>query len=378
MSSRFLPGNFGSASPIIKFAVSAIAFSAIAIFLAYFAMLRMRYRTYRLSKKYARLNDIIDAHLLEHVFTMDEEGEDVSGAIAPDHVHAVLYNRPFQKRSSKQVLVDRLIFYKKNISGRMGDQITELFLLLDLDKFCVRKLEARSVEKVIQGLNEVTEMQVPVSDTLLLLLTNSRNRDVRAAARRAYIKLSNNEPFKFFDIATEHLLVWDQVELFSVISSTPGLAIPNFARWIIYSPNKGVVSFCLRLIVHFNQLAAIQSVIKLLNTRDHELRSEAINALGKLKAEEAEDKLISIYESQPRSCQVEILKALGRISSGRHLDFLKHEFMHSSSFDIRKLAAKSLIDNEWKAEEMIEDLLNGVNGESQLILKHCMNPLIKF
>jgi HEAT repeat protein len=372
-----LPGSAGPAPPIIRFAVSVILLSALAILLAYFVMLRMRYRTYRLHKKCARLNAIIDAHLMEHVLTM-EETEETGGVISPDHIHAALRKPPFHRRSGKQVLVDRLIAYKKNIAGRMGDGISELFLLLDLDKFSIRKLGARSSVKVIQGLNEVTEMQIPVSDTLLLPLTNSRNRDVRAAARRAYIKLSNNEPFKFFDIATEHLLVWDQVELFSVISSTKGLAIPNFARWITYSSNKGVVSFCLKLIVHFNQLSAVQSVISLLNTKDHELRSEAINTLGKLKVEEVEDKLIGIYESQPRACQVEILKALGRISSGRHLDFLQQEFMHSTSFDIRKHAAKSLISNEWKAEEMIENLLNTVNDESRLILRHCMNPLIKF
>lgn len=369
-----LPGGPGDAPPIIRVAVTVLFISAVVIVFAYLLMLWMRYHSYRVVKKRARLNALIDEYLMEYVFSVDDD----QAAPAADEDHAALRRPPFHNRRARQILTDRLVAYKKGISGVTGERITALYLELDLGKFSGRKLDARSHERVIQGLNEVTEMHAPVSETLLLPLTNSRNRDVRAAARRAYIKLSSNEPFKFFDIATEHLLVWDQVELFSVITATPGLAIPNFARWITYSPNKGVVSFCLKLIVHFNQTAAVQSVISLVNTKDHELRSEAINALGKLKVEQVEGKLISIYESQPRACQIEILKALGRIASGRHLAFLKQEFLHSTSFEIRKHAAKSLINNGTKADTMVRELTAVVDDESRLILSHCNNSLIKF
>jgi HEAT repeat protein len=168
------------------------------------------------------------------------------------------------------------------------------------------------------------------------------------------------------------------VELFRIITSTSHIAIPNFAQWITYSNNKSVISFCLKLVVHYNQLKAIPAVLKLLDTKDHLLRAEAINTIGKMKIADAEDKLVYIYNNQPLNCQIEILKALGRIGSGKHTEFLKQEFMLSTDFELRKHAAKSLTNTEPPGSGLMEELMETSTPENRLILKHCMNPLIKF
>jgi hypothetical protein len=69
---------------------------------------------------------------------------------------------------------------------------------------------------------------------------------------------------------------------------------------------------------------------------------------------------------------------LGRISSGKHVDFLRQEFLHSTDFELRKHAAKSIINNEWAAKNLINELVDTATAENKRILKHCMNPLIKF
>jgi HEAT repeat protein len=179
-------------------------------------------------------------------------------------------------------------------------------------------------------------------------------------------------------VVTEPLLMWDQVELFKIISTTEHIAIPNFAQWITYSSNKSIVSFCLKLVVHYNQISAVPAVVRLLDTKDHYLRADAINCIGKLKIEDVEDKLLHMYNSQPLNCRLEILKAIGRINSGRNVDFLRQEFLHATDFDVRKHAAKSLIKNQWAAKGLIQELIDTATAENKLILKHSMNPLIKF
>jgi HEAT repeat protein len=190
--------------------------------------------------------------------------------------------------------------------------------------------------------------------------------------------LSKNDPFKFFDDATEPLLLWDQLELFKIITTTEGLTIPNFARWITYSTNKSIVSFCLKLVIHYNQHEAIPAIVKLLDTKDHYLRVDAINCLGKLKAEEVEERLILIYNNQPLRCQIEILKAIGRFSTGNQINFLRNEFLRSTDFDIKKNAARSLIKHGRQTKEIVQMLIDTATPESAIILKHCMNPLIKY
>lgn len=369
--------EFRYAPLIIQIAIIFV-FVAIGMTLfAYASILRRRFRGYRKDKKIAQLNEQIDDLLIENVLSQDPEAVETPGQTA-EVAAAAFQLKPFGTRWGRQVLIDRLINYRNNVRGTMGDEIRTLYLLLELDKDSFKKLKSRKWNRKVRALNELSSMEIGVADVIILPLTNSRNRELRAAARQAYIKLSKNEPFKFFDLATEPLLQWDQVELFRIITTTPHIAIPNFAQWITYSTNKSVVSFCLKLVIHYHQLKAIPAVLKLLDTKDHLLRAEAINCLGKMKIADAEEKLVYIYNNQPLDCQIEILKALGRIGSGRHTEFLRQEFMLSTDFELRKNAAKSIINTQSADSSIVDELMATASPENKLILKHCMNPLIKF
>ncbi|QHS63014.1 HEAT repeat domain-containing protein [Chitinophaga agri] len=357
----------------IIFIVVAVSFTVI----AYLSILTGRYKAHRHDKKLASLHPIIDNLLMEHILLNDE----LASNVPADQVALPIevFRLPvFEKRWAREALIDRLIEYRNNVRGSMGEQLRNLYIQLELDKDSLRKMKSRKWDKKVQALAELSNMNMSIADVTILPLTNSRNRELRAAARHAYIKLSKNEPFKFFDVVTEPLLMWDQVELFKIISTTEHIAIPNFAQWITYSSNKSIVSFCLKLVVHYNQLSAVPAVVKLLDTKDHYLRADAINCLGKLKIEDVEEKLLHMYNSQPLNCRLEILKAIGRINSGRHVDFLRQEFLHATDFDVRKHAAKSLIKNQWAAKGLIQELIDTATTENKLILKHSMNPLIKF
>ncbi len=369
--------EFRYAPLIIQIAIIFVFVAIGMTLLAYASILRRRFRGYRRDKKIVRLNDQIDDLLIENVLSQDPEAVETPGQTA-EAAAAAFQLAPFGTRWGRQVLIDRLINYRNNVRGTMGDEIRTLYLLLELDKDSFKKLKSRKWNRKVRALNELSSMEIGVADVIILPLTNSRNRELRAAARQAYIKLSKNEPFKFFDLATEPLLQWDQVELFRIITTTSHIAIPNFAQWITYSTNKSVVSFCLKLVIHYHQLKAIPAVMKLLDTKDHLLRAEAINCLGKMKMADAEEKLVYIYNNQPLDCQIEILKALGRIGSGKYTEFLRQEFMLSTDFELRKNAAKSIINTQAGDSSIVDELMATASPENKLILKHCMNPLIKF
>lgn len=357
----------------IIFIVAAISCTVI----AYLSILIGRFRAYRREKKLAALHPIIDNLLMEHILLNDELASDVPADRVPLPIE--VFQLPvFEKEWARQALINRLIEYRNNVRGSMGEQLRNLYVQLELDKDSLRKMKSRKWDRKVQALAELSDMNMSIADVTILPLTNSRNRELRAAARHAYIKLSKNEPFKFFDVVTEPLLMWDQVELFKIISTTEHIAIPNFAQWITYSSNKSIVSFCLKLVVHYSQISAVPAIVRLLETKDHYLRADAINCLGKLKIEDVEEKLIHMYNSQPLNCRLEILKAIGRINSGRYVDFLRQEFLHATDFDVRKHAAKSLIRNQWAAKGLIQELIETATAENKLILKHNMNPLIKF
>ncbi|HEY9262377.1 HEAT repeat domain-containing protein [Chitinophaga sp.] len=368
---------FQGAPLTIQLAMIFIIVAATITLLAYFSILRNRYRGYQRAKRLASLLPTLDNLIIDEVLGTT----DPLANTHPDRVQLNLeefWKLPLHKKWARQATTDRIIHFRRNVRGNAGHLLRALYLQLELDKDNIKQMKSSKWARKVRALTEFINMDIPIADVTILPLTNSHNRELRAAARHAYIKLSKNEPFKFFDVVTDPLLMWDQVELFRIITTTEDIAIPNFARWVTYSSNKSVVSFCLKLIIHYNQLPAVPAVTKLLDTKDHYLRADAINCLGKLKVPDVEDKLVAIYSSQPLHCQIEILKAIGRIGSGRHIDFLKQEFLHSTDFDLRKSAAKSIVKNEWIAGQVLQELLDSADPENLLILKHCMNPLIKY
>ncbi len=364
---------------IIQIAIFFIFFSVLCILVTYTSILTKRHRGYRLEKKLERINPIIDELILKNIIFNDELNKEVEEGEPANLIPLHDFQKtPFKSAFGKQALINRIISFRKSFKGTIAFYLRQLYIDLELDKQSFNKMKSTKWDKKVVALVELTAMDMSIADVNILPLTNSKNSELRAEARHAYIKLSKNEPFKFFDVVTEPLLMWDQIQLFKIITTTEDIAIPNFARWVTYSTNKSIVSFCLKLIVYYNQVDGIPAVIKLLDTKDHDLRASAINCLGKLKVDEVENKLLDIYGNQTLNCQIEILKAIGRIRSGKSIDFLKYEFLHSSDFDLRKNAARSIISGGTKAQETIQLLLDTATNENLLILKHCMNPLIKF
>jgi len=369
--------QFGYLPLFIEIALIFIIVAILSTIIAYGVILYRRWQGYVYDKRIAFISPQIEDLITEQVL-LNEKLEKVpieEIEFDQEAISKLIYKKPWVR----QVIIDIIIQYRKNFRGEVGELLRKLYVDMNLQKDSFDKMKALRWDKKIKAVMELTQMDVPISDVTILPLTNSTNPSLRAAARNAYIQLSKNEPFKFFDIATEPLLPWDQLDMFKIITTTKDIAIPNFSRWVSYSTNKSIVSFCLKLIAHYDQQSAIPSVMELLNNKDHYFRADAINCLGKLSAEVAEEKMVRIYNSQPLNCQIEILKAIGRIASGKYLDFLKQEFLYSSNFDIRMNSARSIINHSTQYSRlMVEELMETTHEENQLIIKHCQNPLIKY
>lgn len=362
---------------IIQIAAVFIIVSVFFIFYIQFRIFYTRLKGYRLQKRLDKVHPKIDAIVSEQVILRTDLIGDV-GSVDNLPLDISGFDDPvFNNYKNRQILLERLVGYRKSFGGKAGALLRRIYLELNLDKMSFRKMKSFSWNNKVKGIRELTDMDIIISDVNILPLTNSKRHELRSEARNAYIKLSKNEPFKFFDISTEPLLMWDQIELFKTITTTDNIAVPNFARWVTYSNNKSIISFCLKLIVYYNQIDAAPAVIRLLDNKDHVLRAEAINCLGKLKYDEVEEQLIHIYSNQPLNCQIEVLKAIGRFETGRSFQFLKQEFLYSTDFDIRKNAALSLVKNAGDPN-LVTELMEASTAENQLILKHSLNPLIKY
>ncbi len=367
--------DFPNLALVIQLSMIVIVTAVCLIILSIILIIIHRYIKYRIERREKKLTPKIDQMIYEYIY-MDSLSEHERKYGDKEEIVDNLSSL-IRRRRNKQLFIDRLIGLKRTIGGDVNEEIKELIFDLNLEKFLLRKIRNFRRHRKVKGLSELAALDMPVADVHIIPLTHSRSRPVRVMARNAYVKLSKNNPFNFFDSNKEELLVWEQIELFNIITTSEHLAIPNFSSWISHSKNKSIIKFCLELVAFYDQLESLPSVMKLLDHEDTEIRIAAIKCLGKMKVKEAEPKLVDIYIEQPRESQLEILESIAQIRTGRYIDFLINEFHHGSEFSIRQKAAKAIVNNSRHEEEIIDELLFQPTKEQEVMLQHYLNPLTK-
>ncbi|HEY0900130.1 MAG TPA: HEAT repeat domain-containing protein, partial [Sphingobacteriaceae bacterium] len=284
----------------------------------------------------AKFREII-TNMLAHIILYDDL-EDVDKAVQHfvPRFKKILGVSP----AVRELLVRELLTYHGNFTGKTAEILKGIYLGLELDKQARKKLTSWHWERQVEGIHELTKLWIRQDADLILKLTNSKNSTLRMEAQISYLKLSTEDSFRFLDHAREAILEWHQLVLFEVITKTRNVQIPSFGKWLA-SSNDSVVMLCLKLVDHYQQLETIPQLIGLISHPDLKVRSKAINVLGKLEAEMAEGYFFEIYDQQPAEIRNEILKAMGRISSGNYLDFLSGR-LASEEYEIRMNAIRSI------------------------------------
>jgi len=276
----------------------------------------------------------------------------------------------------RQILMDQIIYFRKNFTDRTGRILSKLYQNLGLKEISLGKLHTRSWQIKAQGILELREMAPLMSSEGILPYTYSHNDDLRVEAQAAYIRLNPSGAFNFLNDAPEILLEWHQIILFDIVIRNEEITIPSFNTWL-KSSNTSVITFSIKLIVHFMQFDSIPDLIRLIDHQDEQVQDRAINALGKLEAVKAENIMINKYPVLSISCKIEVLKALGRIGSGKYLSFLKAEFLQSENYYIRKYAMCSMITITKDDQEQILGDLPAIDQQQQAIINHCFDKLIQ-
>jgi hypothetical protein len=274
-----------------------------------------------------------------------------------------------------QVLIDQIIYLKRNFTDKTSSMLARLYQQLDLKSSSLNKLKSRSWQVRARGIMELREMAPLMKTADIVPYTHSRNDDLRVEAQAAYIRLNTADPFSVLFDTQEILVEWHQMILFDVITRNAQITIPSFKKWL-NSSNCSIVIFCIKLIVHYTQLDAIPDLIDLLDHYDKEVQNRAINALGKLEAVEAGRVMVDRYPLFSKSCKIEVLIALARIGSKEQLSFLKNEFLEVNDFYLRKYAMCAIISLTKNDKREITTEMPQLDPQQVAIINHCFDDLV--
>lgn len=311
-------------------------------------------------------------NMLAHIVLYDDQ-DDVADAVS--HFLPRFKKLPLRNRAIRELLVKELLDYHANFTGKTAEILKGLYLGLRLDAAARKKIKSRYWETQIEGIREVTQMWIREEAELILKLTDDENSQLRMEAQTAFVKLSSDDPFRFLDRARERILEWHQLVLFEVITKTRNVQIPSFSKWLS-SRNDSVVMLCLKLVKHYQQFDAIPDLIRLLGHPNLKIRIKTINILGILEAEMAEEDLFQMYFEQPVEIKAEIIKAMGRISSGNFLEFLKSR-TQTDDFKIRMDAFRSIKLHGAEGRQLLDNIYQSTTTQNKAIIKHVLDERIK-
>lgn len=252
---------------------------------------------------------------------------------------------------------------------------TSIIKGLGVDTYLEKKLDYSSTRIRLKAFHSLSRLKLTISDSKMLLHTFSKNNALRKESRASYVGVSNNDPFKFFDLVND-LNYWDQINLMQQIELHHSDNLPNFSKWIKYSGDTTQTIFFIRLVSHFRQTTSIDALSDSLIDPDPAIRVEAILAIGKMELEEIEPRLIAMYFHQPISCQKAIIEAIAYIGSGKALDFLKEAYENINAYDAKRLIAEVIYLYGDEGRHYFHELFAREKGFSFLTLEHVMNPLI--
>ncbi len=357
---------------IIQICIIFILGSIILFSLFFSSVSFIRYQYNRQKNKEERIIPIIDELILKYLF-------DESKTYEPETIRQDFVDRIGNlKTETLNFITNRLIACKNNFDIGVSPQFNNMVDALGIEPHISKKLSFSSSFEKMKGIQELSSLAITASESNIFPFTYSNNKFIRKEARTSYMRLSKNDPFKFFDESKEVLNSWDQINLMKHLMSIENKVIPNFSKWIAYSQNESIVQFCIKMCAYFKQKESIPVLVNFLRTQNHELRADAIKALGELQATDTEDMLIEMYTNQPDRCQVEIIRTIGEFQTGRSIDFLHHSFENAINVDTRKVAAEAIYNYGDIGKELFLALEQGNDPETSLVLEHIANPLIKF
>ncbi|MFM6954131.1 MAG: HEAT repeat domain-containing protein [Sphingobacteriaceae bacterium] len=289
------------------------------------------------------------------------------------HLFKVL---PLKRKPIKLLVEAEIVRFHQEFTGKTAEVLRELFLALKLEKLAYKRLKDSNWENRVLGIKILAQLNVRWAAPKLLALCDDEVGTLRMEAQAAFLKLSDEAPFRFLDRATEHILEWHQLELLEVINKAKGLSLPSFSKWLT-AKNDTVVILCLKLIRQYQQFDALPYLVELLDHKNSHIRLLAIELLGQFEAYAYETELLQRYPSASQAEKLAILHAIGQIASGEQLDFLQAQLLEES-YELVFQALMAIKNHGAKGTRLLDKIYQSALPNKRQMIDHLLDHRLNY
>ena len=315
---------------------------------------------YKIITKKNKWNAIIDQEIYETI--LDDQSN--SNTVFTDYL---------KSSSFKHYFIKKLLKAEQNFSGNSKENIRNLFDHYQLKKISLQKLNSQKDYEIAEAIQEVTAMNHVETLPKIKSMLQHKNDLVRSEAQYGLVKFSGFEGLFFLDNLQEQLTDWQQLKLLDAITILPNndevdIIISNWLK----SSNQSVKILTMKLIRKFQLLQMHDLVADNLHDSDEKVVEETIKTLVRIEDDSTSKLLIEKYQTCNEKFQIQILKALEKISNPENNTFLETQAKENPSFSVKKASVKAL--NNCCSKTDLQKLAHQSNSPE---LKQIINQIIQ-
>lgn len=286
-----------------------------------------------------------------------------------DEIKTVKSEIPYKKKWVKEILLETMIHYKRNLKGGKAEVLDKLYSKLQLNKLSQSYIKSNKWYEKAKGVYHFQVFNFQEGVELIRPFLYHSNEKLRSDAFVAFLSLTN-ENLDFLAKYEKRINMIDELKIVDLIKAKHFSLPSNIDRWL-ESNNPSIVRIGLKMMAFNNYTKANQQIIGLLNNPERSIRFEAVNAVKLLMISNAEDVLIDMYAREQKLNKMAILDALSEIGTQDTIDFLtdflKRNHIADPDEKIKLVFCLNKLDSELFQTNFADD------SEMNLIRKHVAN-----
>ncbi|MFN0730108.1 hypothetical protein [Polaribacter gochangensis] len=244
------------------------------------------------------------------------------------------------KNFKRKIFVDVMIKLMNEVSGEVVEDLRKLYRELDLVKYAKLKLHHEKWHVIAIGIRDLRRFKIhEVADEVIGLI-NHPQEEVRREAHLYFLNVFNFKGLDFLSQLKASLSEWDQIGFFSVLQKFDEQEIPDLTKWLL-SENDYVVLFTLNLVKIYNRIETKETLLKLLNHKNCEVRCKVIELLDYFYVVDAKPTLLRIYPELTEKEKNRVFRFLENMNDAEDAHFIFNH-IETASFDSRVIGLKIL------------------------------------
>ncbi|MFV5692640.1 HEAT repeat domain-containing protein [Flavobacterium sp. LT1R49] len=277
---------------------------------------------------------------------------------------------PFKKKWCKKIILNRIIFLKRNLKGDITNTSHFIYEQFDLFNHTRSLLKSKKKYLICLGMYHLEALEYNKGKNYVIPFLNHKNRTLNSSAYLTLISLEPDNLNLLLDYPKSIFLA-GEINVMNIVHQKK-LPIPIKLKDWIQSKNPSIVKLGIKLMAYYNYTNETQAIVNHLKSVDEKIRHEVIVAVRQLFILDTEKILIEQFDKEDKKNKIEILNTLASIGSEESEQFIAGLLTKSIDSDIKLKAVYSLskMNSAYFENKFIE------NPEIIKMIKHVKIPSI--